>query len=125
MSNQLHAIPKVDKLLDWPQIKSMLEEHPRGVVLQAVRAALDLLRKSAINGLLPKKPEQDELTMLVRSELERLTSSSLRPLVNGTGVVIHTNLGRSLLARSACDQIATIASRNPDPAPMTKPAGLY
>ena len=109
MRRLFNAIPKVDKVLALPQVNSLLAGYPRRVVIMAVRSALDLLRKSAIQGRLNECPGEDELSALVRSELDRLNSSSLSRLVNGTGVVIHTNLGRSLLAASACDQIASVA----------------
>lgn len=107
----LRSLPKVDKLLAVPQIQELQAVHPRQVLLLAVRNVLDSLRTRVHRGGSPDIPGDDEITGLVISELDRLTSSSLCPVVNGTGVVIHTNLGRSLLARSACEQIAAVAAR--------------
>ncbi|GAM11141.1 L-seryl-tRNA(Sec) selenium transferase [Geobacter sp. OR-1] len=109
MGNELSRIPKVDKLLAWPQVAAFLVKHPRPLVLQAIRNTLDRLRQESVNGVLREKIGEDGLIALVSVELDRLSSSSLRTVINGSGVVIHTNLGRSLLARSACEQIATVA----------------
>lgn len=111
MAKELSRIPKVDKLLAWPQIISLLAAHPRPLVMQAIRGTLDRLRQESVNGVLQHKCNEAQLASLVQEELDRLSASSLKPVINGTGVVIHTNLGRSLLSRSACEQIATVAGR--------------
>ncbi|MBT0663644.1 L-seryl-tRNA(Sec) selenium transferase [Geobacter pelophilus] len=111
MAKELSRIPKVDKLLTWPPIISLLVDHPRPLVMQAIRGTLDRLRLDSVNGVLPHNINEEQLASLVQEELGRLSASSLRPVINGTGVVIHTNLGRSLLSRSACEQIAAVAGR--------------
>jgi L-seryl-tRNA(Ser) seleniumtransferase len=76
-----------------------------------VRNVLALLRIDSVNGLLPAAIDESRLCGLIVTELERIVAPSLHPVVNGTGVVIHTNLGRSLLAPAACDQLQEVARR--------------
>ncbi len=111
MKNVVHSIPKVDKVLSLPPLSSLLESYPRPVVLSAVRTILDRLRSDSVNGRLPAPIDESHLCGLIAVELERTLAPSLHPVVNGTGVVIHTNLGRSLLSKSACRQLLAVAER--------------
>lgn len=111
MKKNISTIPKVDKVLSLPAIISLLETHPRPTVLAAVRNVLAALRVDSVDGKLPETLDENRLCGLIVKELEQIVAPSLHPVVNGTGVVIHTNLGRSLLAKTACDQILDVAQR--------------
>ena len=97
----LRQIPKVDRVLEWPEIVALLELAPRSEVVVAIRKYLDLLRGQVLSGAVNQLPERDDLVAKIAFELEQRASSSLRPVINGTGVVVHTNLGRSPLADKA------------------------
>jgi len=97
----LKCIPKIDKTLEWPEIASFLELHPRPVVLTAVRAGLDAIRDRIRSHGLDVTPDRTEIIRVIKNELTRLSSPSLKSVINGTGVVIHTNLGRAPLAHAA------------------------
>ena len=99
------AIPSVNALLAEPGVQELLRHSPRSAVTQAVRAVLERIRK---NEAAP--PARHELVELVSKEVTRRLDPSLRPLFNATGVVLHTNLGRALLARAAVDAIQRIAA---------------
>ena len=95
----LRRIPKIDKLLNEATCQRLLTVHPRQVVLAAVRQVLEALRSAARLGTL----QAGELeSAAVSASIERCLADSeafsLRRVVNGTGVVLHTNLGRSSLA---------------------------
>lgn len=111
MSKIISSIPKVDKVLSLPPLVSLLETYPKPTLLAAVRNVLAALRADSTNGTLSSPIEESKLCRLVEAELERIVAPSLHPVVNGTGVVIHTNLGRSLLAKSACSQMQEVAHR--------------
>ena len=86
--NKLRAIPGVDTLL-----KAVVDcPLPRPLVVATLRAELALLRKSK------SIPEHDEIVFGLRLRLEDLALSRLQPVINGTGVVVHTNLGRAPIA---------------------------
>lgn len=111
MKKNISTIPKVDKVLSLPAIASLLEAYPRPTVLAAVRAVLATVRGDAPDGRLATVLDEELFCRMIATELEQIVAPSLHPVVNGSGVVIHTNLGRSLLAESACRQMLETARR--------------
>ena len=111
MKKPLSSIPKVDKVLALPALASLLETYPRPIVLTAVRSVLAAFRVDSSDGTLPASIGENDLGGLITKELERIVAPSLHAVVNGTGIVVHTNLGRSLLAKSACRRIVEVAER--------------
>jgi L-seryl-tRNA(Ser) seleniumtransferase len=105
----LKNIPKVDKVLELPGVKEALAGHPRPLVLRAVRLALDKLREELHTAKTPFPLHEELLVSRFQTELDALTASRLKRVVNGTGVVIHTNLGRSPLADSLRQGLNDIA----------------
>jgi L-seryl-tRNA(Ser) seleniumtransferase len=108
--NLLRQIPKVDTLLAWPENVALLLNFPRPEVLTAVRTVLTTLREKIASGQTTTIPSQNNIINLVTTELGKRTRPSLRPVVNGTGVVIHTNLGRSPLPDEAVEAIRNASS---------------
>jgi L-seryl-tRNA(Ser) seleniumtransferase len=98
--NRLKNIPKVDTVLRWPGIAEALTRHPRPLVLRALREELDALRESVLRGEEPSTDPQ-AVSAAILARIALLSSPSLRRVVNGTGIVVNTNLGRSPLPRSA------------------------
>jgi L-seryl-tRNA(Ser) seleniumtransferase len=96
---ELRDLPSVDRLL----ADEALAAAPRSVALEAARAALELARDEIAAGADP-----GDVTAMARRELERLQTSSLRRVLNATGVIVHTNLGRAPLAPSAVRRLAEL-----------------
>jgi L-seryl-tRNA(Ser) seleniumtransferase len=96
-------MPSVSGLLETAETKALLEANPRSVVLAAVRRAIDDARKEASSGAITNWSER------IESHLRGATTRSLRPVLNATGVVLHTNLGRAPLAQSAIDAVRDVA----------------
>jgi len=107
---QLKKIPKVDKVLQWDAVRQLLATHSRGLLLKALRSVLDRLRAFALAGPVDEAAfgEAAICTALVR-ELDLLRAPSLKRVINGSGIVIHTNLGRSILPEAARDALNNIA----------------
>jgi L-seryl-tRNA(Ser) seleniumtransferase len=106
----LRNIPKVDKILEWPEIKTACSLYPRPVVMDAIRSVLDTLRVEIKRGeTSPESLEENAITERIRTELSASTAPSLKRVVNGTGVVIHTNLGRSPLSETVREKLLDTA----------------
>ena len=99
------TLPSVNALLEMRGVERLLERAPRPTVVDAVRSALE----SARNGeVVPK--DDDAWVAAIERALERVVRPSLRPVINATGVVLHTNLGRAPLAQVAIDAVTRIAA---------------
>lgn len=104
----LSQLPSVDEILKSTQGMGWLNIYPRRFVLQAVREAIDLRRKKILEGL--AADISDEVMLAdIENSINRLSSYSLIPLINATGVVIHTNLGRSVLSERALENIRRVS----------------
>ena len=104
---RLRAIPSVNELLaEWPVVKAAGETCD-AVVHAAVTAELDEERAAIRAGAAPRSKR--ELASAIEFRAHRSALPSLRPAVNATGVVIHTNLGRAPLAESAAKAVAEVA----------------
>ena len=104
---QLRKLPSVDSLLQTDTIADLIERHGRGLTLGALRAALDDARQAIVSG--DPAPNSETLIVDTVRRLEAEVRPSLYPVINATGVIIHTNLGRVALserARRAMDQVS-------------------
>ena len=109
----LRQLPSVDELLREPRIVALLEDESRAVVTGAVRAALQNLRDSIRDGHLAAAQVDLAVSTLpdaVARYVARAMQASLQPVINATGVILHTNLGRAPLAPAALAHIAETAA---------------
>lgn len=98
---ELRDLPSVDRLL----ADEGLAGAPRALALTAVRAALEQARAAIAAGNDP-----GDVAAAARAELERLAAPSLRRVLNATGVIVHTNLGRAPLAPAALERVGEVAA---------------
>ncbi|MBI2833517.1 MAG: L-seryl-tRNA(Sec) selenium transferase [Acidobacteria bacterium] len=118
---RFRAIPSIDQLRQRHGVRALESTYGRDAVVDALRDATGTLRQQlasdgALGGTLP--PDLDDATNRLSDLIERDTrarlantfAGSLRPVINATGVIVHTNLGRAPLAQAALDRIAAIAS---------------
>jgi len=105
MSDRRRALPSVDRLLRHPAVAALAADHPRTLVVRAVRDAIAAARAAPDTA-----PAGDAAwAAAVRCALARAAAPTLRPVINATGVVLHTNLGRAPLAEAALAAIAEAA----------------
>ncbi len=104
----LSCLPSVDEVLKSKQGMEWLYNYPRRYVLQAIRDTIDSRRQEIIEGLTADLSEEVMLAD-IGDMIKILSSYSLRPLINATGVVIHTNLGRSILSERALENIKRVS----------------
>ncbi len=104
MSDPRRHLPAVDALLAEAAVAALVGPHPRRLVVRAVREVLDAVR--ARGGVAPAQG----WAAVVRTRAEALAESSLLPVINATGVVLHTNLGRAPLAPAALQALTRVAA---------------
>lgn len=106
--NELRSLPSVDRLLQSPQAGQWIAYYGRPLTLSAIRTALETIRQGMRES--PLTPNTEHLLSLVEENLIQWTKLTLQPVINATGVILHTNLGRAPLSRSALQSIQTCAS---------------
>ncbi len=96
----LRKLPQVDEVLNNPHVSMLAQNVPHAVAADHVRAAIDRVRTGILAGTLTEV-STDDITAQAVLALLSLAEPSLRRVINATGVIIHTNLGRSALAPQA------------------------
>src|SRR4030042_4186728 len=110
----LREIPSVDELLSRPEIVDLLRVHPRHVVVEAIRKGLGRLRDDILHKQdLSQRGEAifsfENLYPLFQKEIDLQIQPRLRRVINATGVVTHTTLGRAPLHSSAIAHLAEVS----------------
>ena len=105
-SDPRRALPSVGVLLDSPEIEPLLSRAPRALVTEAIRTVIDAARTDPSTA--PADP--GAWAQAVAAQLASRERPSLRPVINATGVVLHTNLGRAPLAAAALQAILDTAA---------------
>ncbi|MDP9204797.1 MAG: L-seryl-tRNA(Sec) selenium transferase [Gemmatimonadota bacterium] len=105
MTDARRQLPSVNTLLETSGVRSLLTHHPRRVVLDAVRSTVDEARSAGG----ADRTEQQWIETIIAAVRDS-TQSSLRRVINATGVVLHTNLGRAPLADAAIRAIEEVAA---------------
>jgi L-seryl-tRNA(Ser) seleniumtransferase len=107
----LRKLPGVDTILQTTALEEALRRHPRRLVIESIRKVLDTKRKEILSN-----PQDASMVNLEPSHLIELTMDILEVMgdytlcnvVNASGIIIHTNLGRSLLPREALERLDQI-----------------
>ncbi|HEY87909.1 MAG TPA: L-seryl-tRNA(Sec) selenium transferase [Dehalococcoidia bacterium] len=99
MESEFQRLPSVDRLLSEERIKQLQESYPRVLVVDLIRQCLERERLSIASG--KPCPSLDEIVESVCAQAWALSHPSLRPVINATGVILHTNLGRAPLSQEA------------------------
>lgn len=115
MTEQLRDLPSVDQLLQMQKVRDLIAEYGRSQTVEAIRGELAELRTrlrpadhNTAPGRAPKMTQEDILAAVQR-RLAQMMTPSLVPVINATGVVLHTNLGRAPLSRAAIDAIRSVS----------------
>ena len=115
MKELLRKLPSVDEILKESRIKQLLETFPRVLVLDAVRTVLDRTRNAILQAQTSPNLNEQNLSLPVilsqaEAVLKDLAEPSLQRVINATGVIVHTNLGRSVLSETAIKRVAEAAA---------------
>jgi L-seryl-tRNA(Ser) seleniumtransferase len=106
----LSDLPSVDEILRSEAGIGWLKEHPRRYVLAAVREGIDFRRRAVLEGT-TADVSVESMIPDIAARVVRLSSLSLVPVINATGIVIHTNLGRSVLSKRVMENVTRVATR--------------
>lgn len=111
MSNELlKKLPKMDELLSHEAVVKVIERGNRTVMVDALREAADFFRSEILAGNINEAVSIAEITESALSIYKKNMAMNLKPVINATGTILHTNLGRSRLSKSACDAVYDVAS---------------
>ena len=109
MNELLRALPKVDVLCQTRELTGLRQEYGDKAVAEAVRQVLAELRRQILAGNLQSLPASDLLYRNIRACVVQNDLPSLRTVINGTGIILHTNLGRACLSEKAAQAAADAA----------------
>ncbi|MDP6126588.1 MAG: L-seryl-tRNA(Sec) selenium transferase [Dehalococcoidales bacterium] len=107
MDSEFRRLPSVDRVISEERIQQLAGEFPRELLVSLVRQQLEQERLAIVAG--NKCSSIDQIVTSVSEQLGRLETPSLRPVVNATGVILHTNLGRAPLSREAIAAMETVS----------------
>jgi L-seryl-tRNA(Ser) seleniumtransferase len=113
-SQLLRKIPKVDELLATQEVKEFLKTYPNEVVREGIRNGLDRLRQHILSAAKAEDITDETFSLssllpMFKEEIAKQVSPHLRRAINATGVVIHTNLGRSPLGERTLQRVVEVA----------------
>ncbi len=106
MSDLYRNIPKIDKLLENKEINSRIDRYGRDFVLAIIRKHLDNIRNNISNNIISRINEEEILNTLIY-KIDKEIKSKFKKVVNGTGVIVHTNLGRSIFSKEIAQEISS------------------
>ena len=106
--NELKEIPSIDSLLKEEKAQKFIHHFGRELTLKAARVSLDQIRNSVKNG--SPVPKIRRILKNIEAILEVWLKPSLTPVINATGIIIHTNLGRAPLSKETIEAIASVSS---------------
>ena len=101
--NLLRKLPGVDVLLNDPKIKEMISEYGIELVTYAVRGAIGNAREKILKG-----KDQGNIMEVAKKNIKKITQPSLKPIINATGVILHTNIGRAPLGDKVVAEISEV-----------------
>ncbi|NOY39888.1 MAG: L-seryl-tRNA(Sec) selenium transferase [Nitrospirae bacterium] len=105
----LRKLPSVDEVLKSPYGIKWLKAYPRRYILQAIRNIIAFKRTEILEGFIPDV-SLNAISRDIEIKIEKLVERRLRPVINATGVVIHTNLGRAPLPPEVLNNIMDVAT---------------
>lgn len=105
----LRKLPAVGRLLAHPTVRGWLDDRPEAWVVSALREVIDECRQHLLTHPDAEAPDEDTVIDSAERRLDQLQQPSLRRVINATGVVLHTGLGRAPLSEAAIEAIGRVA----------------
>ena len=111
MKELLRSLPKVDELLRCPELKELCMEYGDSAVTEGIRQEMNALRQGILAEQVNVLPDREALFLLIARRVQWDALPSFRNVINGTGIILHTNLGRACLSEKAAQAAADAARR--------------
>ena len=108
--NILRSIPSVDTLLNSKGLSPLCSKLSKDILLLEARELLDEIRRDIVEGRSTEALSSEVIEGLLNGRVEKIFSPSIKKVINATGVVIHTNLGRSILPTEAIEALSRLES---------------
>ena len=110
MSKQLLSqIPAINKILLLDEVKLLIQEYSEVAVKSAIKNYIDEIKQEILNEELHEVPSLENIVEVVAQIVKNEDKNSLRRVINATGTILHTNLGRSLLSQKIKENIESVA----------------
>ncbi|MCK9177211.1 MAG: L-seryl-tRNA(Sec) selenium transferase, partial [Clostridiales bacterium] len=103
--DSVRQLPKVDELLREPRLENALRLMGHVPVREAIRTTLDKARESLLAGHPDEPITEESIIFSILKQLDQETKTKIRKVINATGAILHTNLGRAPLAEQALDAV--------------------
>ena len=107
MDGEFRCLPSVDRLLSEEPIRQLQKVYPHAFLVDLIRQQLEHVRLYIADGT--RCPPVDEIVASICAQVHTLEVPSLRPVINATGVILHTNLGRAPLSQEASAAMGKVA----------------
>ena len=107
MQSELRRLPSVDRVVSEQRIRQLEETYPHELLVEVFRQHLQHVRRSIAGGI--ACPSIDHIVESICTKVCALESPGLRPVINATGVVLHTNLGRAPLSEETTAAMEKVA----------------
>ena len=109
MNELLSKIPSINKILLTEELKQLLEEYPEIFVKDIVKKEVEDIKNDILMSSIKEVPSMEEIVERVSFQVKKKDRLSLRRVINATGTILHTNLGRSLLSEHVKENLTEIA----------------
>ena len=107
----LRKLPKIDDLLHSSVLEKLREEYPEQTIADGARQVIADLRAGIVNGSVDTLPDEDVLLDRITKRIRAAARPSMHTVINGTGIVLHTNLGRACMSEKAAHAAYDAACR--------------
>lgn len=104
----LRQIPQVDELLKDKELSSIVENTPHDFLINCIREVIIDVRANVLNGI-ENEINKKSIVEKIIAKVEKKSQHSLRRVINATGTVLHTNLGRAIVSKKATEAMMSVA----------------
>ena len=109
MKHLLSKIPAINKILMTEEVKQLLDEYPEVFVKDIVKKETENIKSEILNNSLNEVPSMEKIIEKINHSVKKNYKYSLRRVINATGTILHTNLGRSILSESIKENLIDVA----------------